>query len=67
MKEIKNIYIKVAFGDNYEQISGMKMPDPKLGPYKFVDCSFHPGLSEELKRNYKSSKFYDCWGVENSR
>jgi hypothetical protein len=59
MIEAKNIYFKVRFGGP-ELISGWPLPDPLKGPYHFVNCSFHPGLEDELQKNYKTSRFTDC-------
>jgi hypothetical protein len=55
---IKNCYFKAQFGGP-SYISGLSLPDPK-GDYYFQDCVFHPGLYDELDKNYKGSIFVNC-------
>ncbi len=62
MIRVENTYFKTAHDDPVRLISGRPLPDPKLGPYVFVDCDFHPAVKEELKRHYKTSKFVNCYG-----
>lgn len=59
MKEFVNYYFKVPH-DGPMLISGLPLPCPVKGPYKFINCDFHSGLREELEKNYKDSEFIDC-------
>ena len=56
---IENCYFKVPYGGE-PLMSGLVMPDPKAGPYHFVNCDFHPALWEVLKQDYEDCKFIDC-------
>ena len=60
MDEIKTTYFKLPFNSKTQLISGLPLPDPTKGPYRFINCVFHPGLEEELKNNYKHCEFVDC-------
>jgi hypothetical protein len=60
MKEVRNIYFKLTYGSNMRLISGLPLPNPAEGPYHFINCSFHPGLREEILKHYRDSKFTDC-------
>ena len=54
---VKHKYFKGSHnGPNY--ISGLNLPAP--GQYYFEECTFHPGLKEELEKNYDGSCFVDC-------
>jgi len=57
---IKNTYYKGVFGGQ-RFMSGCNMPNPDDGPYEFIDCTFHPGLSNVLKQDYGDSVYVDCY------
>lgn len=56
---IRDSYFKATFSMGPRYISGLSLPNPDKGPYKFVNCDFHPALREELLK-YKDSEFVDC-------
>ena len=59
MKQIKDMYFK-QLHDEPALMSGLQLPDPKAGPYAFVDCEFHPRLWEALQQMYVGSTFDGC-------
>lgn len=60
MKEIKNYYFKASF-DGPVYISGLRLPNPVDGPYRFIDCEFHPGLRDVLDKEYGNCEFVNCY------
>jgi len=61
MNAFKNYYFKATYKEGTEYISGFPLPKP--GVYNFIDCTFHPRLKDDLKKNYKCSVFINCAGV----
>ena len=55
----QNTYYKHPWDDPGVYMSGCHLPDPK-GSYKFIKCTFHPGLTEVLAELYQDSEFIDC-------
>jgi len=64
MQVISDCYFKTAYDDPVRLISGLPLPDPSKGPYRFIDCDFHPAVDNELKKNYQTSEFIDCYGSD---
>lgn len=64
MKERINCYYKYSFGISGTYISGLKLPDPTKGPYKFIACDFHPAIGDDLKENYADSVIQDWNGKD---
>jgi len=67
MTVIENTYFKVRTGGP-RLISGLALPPIENGPYKFIDCDFHPALDDELPK-YKESgcEFVGCdlpWSMQ---
>jgi len=60
MRERINVYYKYSFGSGGVYMSGCHLPDPNEGPYRFIRCDFHPGVWDDLKKNYTTSEFEDC-------
>ncbi len=63
MKEIKEHYFKLSFDEGRGQtlISGLPLPDPSKGPYKFVDCDIHPRLWTICRIFYAKSEFAETY------
>jgi len=55
---IRHTYFKLPNESKTKLISGLPLPKP--GKYYFKNCIFHPGLKEELEKNYNESIFEDC-------
>lgn len=56
---IKHHYFKVPHASGRQLISGLPLPEPGK-KYYFQNCTFHPGLKEELEKKYNDSIFVDC-------
>ena len=59
MITIKNHYFKTPYGSE-PLMSGLSLPDPAKGPYKFVSCEIHFAIDKILARDYKNSIFVNC-------
>lgn len=60
-KEIRNTYFKIAYHETMTLVSGMKLPDPENGPYKFIDCDIHPRLWETMQQLYATSEYINTY------
>lgn len=56
---VENYYFKVAY-NGPRLISGLPLPDPAKGPYRFIGCDFHPALREVIAKDYADSRFENC-------
>ena len=61
MKEIKNHYFKLSHNERTTLISGLPLPDPEGGPYRFVRCSIHPRLWSAIRQLYPNSQFVETY------
>ena len=59
MTTIRNHYFKFLPDVPWQfcGMSGLPLPDPKQGPYEFIDCEFHPGIWSFVKQEYQGSEF----------
>ena len=55
MNIIEYHYFKSTFEEGPIYISGFSLPNPNEGPYKFIDCDFHPRLDDDITNNYRGS------------
>lgn len=60
MKTIKDYYFKSLHDENMRLMSGLPLPDPADGPYKFVHCDFHPRVWEALEQGYALAEYVNC-------
>lgn len=59
-KTYTEYYFKATHEEGAIYMSGLSLPDPKAGPYAFVNCSIHPRLFKVLSAEYPESTFVGC-------
>lgn len=53
MTIIKGCYFKQIYEEKSSRlISGLSLPPIEKGPYRFVDCTFHPRLWSAIQQLY---------------